>query len=77
VFTSNDPAVREVAADAAVTLDHATGDWVEAMSAAASNPDWVADWREKSLRRASEFSWARTARLTREVYEEAERRFRG
>jgi glycosyltransferase involved in cell wall biosynthesis len=77
VFTSNDPAVCEVAADAAVTLDHATRDWVEAMSAAATNPDWVADWRAKSLRRASEFSWARTARLTREVYQEAERRFRG
>jgi alpha-1,3-rhamnosyl/mannosyltransferase len=76
VFTSKDPALREVAADAAVALD-TPGAWAEAMSAAAASPDWVTGWRVKSLRRARDFSWSRTARLTREVYGEALRRSRG
>ena len=41
----------------------------------AKGGDWLARQREASLRRAREFSSARTARLTREVYSEAERRF--
>jgi glycosyltransferase involved in cell wall biosynthesis len=32
---------------------------------------------EKSLRRAREFSWSKTARQTREVYLDAVRRFHG
>jgi glycosyltransferase involved in cell wall biosynthesis len=32
-------------------------------------------WRERGLRRAAEFSWRRTAEITREVYEGARLRF--
>jgi glycosyltransferase involved in cell wall biosynthesis len=74
VFISKDAALREVAGDAGLSLDGG-GDWVEAMCAAASHPAWLNERREKSLARAHDFSWARTARLTREVYEEAQRRF--
>lgn len=74
VITSLDPAVSEVAGDAAVP----TGtEWelVAALRAAVEAPHWVAAWRERALRRAREFSWARTATLTRQVYQEAQRRF--
>lgn len=76
VITSRDPAIAEVAGDAAIRLDaRDTRAWVEAFITCATRPDWVARWRAMSMRRAREFSWARTARLTREVYEEARRRF--
>jgi glycosyltransferase involved in cell wall biosynthesis len=77
VITSKDPAISEVAGGACVQLD--SGDvraWVEAMSAALSDSSWIAGLREQSLRRAADFSWAKTARATREVYGEAVRRFR-
>ena len=77
VFTSLDPAIAEVAGDAAARLD--TRDpsaWVEAMRSALTRPDWIADLRQAGLRRAAQFSWAQTAALTREVYAEAARRFR-
>jgi glycosyltransferase involved in cell wall biosynthesis len=74
VFISKDAALREVAGDAGLSLDGA-GAWVQAMCAAASNPGWLEARRKKSLARAREFSWTRTAQLTREVYEEARRRF--
>ena len=45
------------------------------MTAIATNADLAGRMRECSLNRAAEFSWARTARLTREVYEEARKRF--
>jgi glycosyltransferase involved in cell wall biosynthesis len=48
--------------------------WAEAMRAAL-RPDWAAGWRERGLARAAGYSWERTARLTREVYEEAVRRY--
>ena len=76
VLTSLDPAIAEVAADAAVRLE--AGDvraWVEALRRALVDPDWVSSLRAKALARAALFSWDRTARETREVYAEAERRF--
>ena len=76
VFVSRDAAVREVAGDAGVSLGGAT-EWTQAMSAAVSHPAWLEERRAKSLIRACDFSWARTARLTRDVYEEANRRFLG
>jgi glycosyltransferase involved in cell wall biosynthesis len=42
---------------------------------AAEDPAWVAECRARSLTRAQEFSWDRSARLTHQVYEEACRRF--
>ena len=74
VFISQDPALQEVGGDAALVLDRPRS-WVEAMRAASGSPEWLAQRRDASLARAREFSWARTARLTREVYEEAMRRF--
>jgi glycosyltransferase involved in cell wall biosynthesis len=75
VFASRDVAITEVAGGAAVQLDAHDGQaWTEALVAAARSPEWVASLRARSIERACEFSWARTARLTREVYEEALRR---
>lgn len=76
VFTSRDPAVAEVCGGAAVELDaRDTRAWAEALKAACERPDWLATLRARSLERAREFSWRATARRTREVYEEARRRF--
>jgi glycosyltransferase involved in cell wall biosynthesis len=76
VIASRDPAIREVAGEAAVLVDaRDTAAWVEAMSAAVTNPESMAAHRARSLDQARSFSWGRTARLTREVYLEALRRF--
>ena len=45
------------------------------MLLAIEEPGWQAAHRARSLARAREFSWERTARLTRQAYEEARRRF--
>jgi glycosyltransferase involved in cell wall biosynthesis len=39
------------------------------------DPGWRSRLRERSLARSREFSWKRTAQLTREVYAEAILRF--
>jgi len=67
-------AVAEAAGDAAVYADGAAA-MARAMCQAVERPDWVAGLRALSLARAREFSWERTARLTRQVYQEARRRF--
>lgn len=74
VITSRDPAILEVSGGAAI---HAgTGEELAAaMRAIAESPEQACPWRERALRRASEFSWERTAFDTRAVYEEAIRRF--
>jgi glycosyltransferase involved in cell wall biosynthesis len=76
VITSTDPSVREVAGGAA--LEAPAGDvrkLAEAMAAAVAQPELAAELRARALARAQEFSWQRTARATRAVYEEAQRRF--
>ena len=73
VFISRDAALREAAGDAGLSRRH--GRLVEAMCAAAGNPEWLQARRQASLARAREFSWERTAKLTHEVYREAARRF--
>jgi glycosyltransferase involved in cell wall biosynthesis len=76
VIASTDPALREVAAGTA--LEVPPGDvrgLAEAMAAVVVQPEMVAGLRERALVRARSFSWSRAARLTREVYEEAQRRF--
>jgi glycosyltransferase involved in cell wall biosynthesis len=78
VITSQDPAIGETSGGAAVSLDvRDSKSWIEALTGAVENPDWVNELRAKSLQRARDFSWMRTAQLTREVYDEAVRRFRG
>ena len=74
VIASRDQALSEVAGGAAIQLDAGDGRaWAEAMRAALDRPAGLAEWRRKGLARAAEFSWERTARATREVYEEARR----
>jgi glycosyltransferase involved in cell wall biosynthesis len=74
IITSRDAAIVEVAAGAALAAgSHA--ELVRAMLDIAAHPEWAKPWRERALRRAADFSWRRTAQLTREVYEEALRRF--
>jgi glycosyltransferase involved in cell wall biosynthesis len=68
------PAVTETGGDAAVYAA-TIADLAHAMREAADNAAWLLDRRARSLARAREFSWDRTARLTYQVYEEARRRF--
>lgn len=76
VFTSRDTAITEVVSDAAIQIDATDIEgWAEALENALLRPDWVAALRVKSLARAREFSWVRTARLTHAVYQEARQRF--
>jgi glycosyltransferase involved in cell wall biosynthesis len=67
-------AVAEAAGEAAVYADDTEG-LARAMCQAMEQPGWAAERSALSLARAHEFSWERTARLTREVYVEARRRF--
>ena len=66
--------LKEAGGDAAVYAD-GTAALAAAMRQAAAHPEWVAEYRERALARAREFSWERTARLTYQVYEEARKRF--
>jgi glycosyltransferase involved in cell wall biosynthesis len=77
VIASRDPAITEVAGDAAILVDAKDRlAWVEALTSLFEQRERVGMLREKALARAGEFSWDKTARLTREVYGEAVRRFR-
>jgi alpha-1,3-rhamnosyl/mannosyltransferase len=67
-------AVAEAGGDAAVYADD-TESLARAMGEAVEQPGWAPERGALSLARAREFSWERTARLTREVYLEARRRF--
>ena len=67
-------AVAEAGGDAAVYAD-SVEDLTRAMLRAVEDPVWRADCRARSLAHAREFSWERTARQTRQVYEEAMKRF--
>ena len=72
VIASRDPAVEEVVGGAAVLLEARDARaWSEALIAAATRPEWAAAQRAKSLERACAFSWTRSARLTRAVYQQA------
>ncbi len=76
VITSCDPAVMEVSGNAAihVAAEEAAG-WSAQMEVLLAHPEILQYRRLRSLQRAAEFSWGRTAALTREVYVEAIRRF--
>jgi glycosyltransferase involved in cell wall biosynthesis len=76
VVASRDPAISEVAGDAAILVDaNDRRGWVEALTALVEQPGLLRAWREKALARAREFSWDKTAKLTREVYGDAVERF--
>lgn len=77
VISSRDPAIVEVAADGAVLVDVADrAGWMEALRSAVRAPDQMRAIRDRALRRAGEFSWTTTAKLTRVVYDHAAERFR-
>jgi glycosyltransferase involved in cell wall biosynthesis len=67
-------AVAEAAGDAAVYAD-TPEELARAMREVVARPEWRAELAARSLDRAREFSWERTALMTHEVYEEARRRF--
>ncbi len=72
VIASSDPAISEVAAKAALLLDPRDAlAWRQAMCGAAAGAEDLRALPPRALARAAEFSWARTARQTREVYAEA------
>jgi glycosyltransferase involved in cell wall biosynthesis len=70
VITSRDPAISEVAGGAALQAG-SQAELVRAMLDIAAHPEWAEPWRERGLRRAAEFSWRRTARLTHDLYQHA------
>jgi glycosyltransferase involved in cell wall biosynthesis len=74
VIVSRDAALREVAGQAALFGDTVT-ELADAMRALLTNPELAAEQRRKGFSRVLEFSWRRTAELTREVYKEAIDRF--
>jgi glycosyltransferase involved in cell wall biosynthesis len=67
-------AVEEAGGDAAIYADDAR-DWAQRMRDVAANPVRLAQWRQRSLARARQFTWDRAARSTHEVYREARKRF--
>jgi glycosyltransferase involved in cell wall biosynthesis len=77
VVASNDPAISEVAGEAAILLDpRDQRAWIQALESLLANPQQLQLMRQRALARAAEFSWTKTAKLTREVYGHAAERFR-
>jgi glycosyltransferase involved in cell wall biosynthesis len=72
VIAGNQTSLPEVAADAALLFDpfdtRALG---EALARVIDHPDYRAELRARGLKRAAEFSWIATARLTLKAYESA------
>ncbi len=70
VLTSNVSALPEVAGDAALLVDPRSVEEIEAaLRRLAGEPGLRADLVARGLQRAEEFSWARTARQTVQVYQ--------
>lgn len=65
VIISPDPALRETAGDAGIVAASAS-QLIQAMQTAWKEQEI---WRSRSLARAALFSWTRTARATRDVYD--------
>lgn len=77
VIASRDPAIFEVAAEAAILVDvNDRRAWLEALAAVLARPEQFQMFRDKAMSRAGQFSWQKTAKLTREVYAQAIARFR-
>ncbi len=71
VVCSNRTSLPEVVGDAALSVDpNDTQALVEAMSSVLTNSDLRTDLRARSLKRAQQFSWQKTAAETIAVYEE-------
>jgi glycosyltransferase involved in cell wall biosynthesis len=77
VIASNDPAISEVAGDAAILLDpNDQRAWIRTLESLLANPQQLQVMHDRGLARAAQFSWTKTAKLTREVYGQAAERFR-
>lgn len=76
VVTSRDPAIMEVSGDSAINIEATeTRALAEALTAIAQAPANFDSLRARALARSREFSWQRTARQTRAVYDTALRVF--
>ena len=74
VITSRDPAIQEVTGGAAIHVDaEDTKALAEALRRWRARRRPSSGLREHALRRSREFTWQRTARRTREVYDAARR----
>ncbi|HET8853098.1 MAG TPA: glycosyltransferase family 1 protein, partial [Ktedonobacteraceae bacterium] len=72
VICSNRTSLPEVVGDAAISLDpNDTEALAEAMHSVLTNKTLEADLRARSLQRAAQFSWRKTASETIAAYEEA------
>jgi glycosyltransferase involved in cell wall biosynthesis len=77
VIASRDAAVSEVAGDGALLLDITDRRaWIEAFRSVAVQPEGFDALRQRAIARAAEFSWTKTAQLTRNIYAHAVERFR-
>ncbi len=77
VIASNDPSIKEVACDAAILLNvRDRSAWLEALRTAIAQPEQMSGLRQRAGARSAEFSWTKTAKLTKAVYEQAIHRFR-
>jgi glycosyltransferase involved in cell wall biosynthesis len=72
VITSNAGSLQEVAGDGAQVFDPLDCEGMaRATTTLLRNPIELTRWRERGLRRAADFSWARTAQATLRVYHQA------
>jgi glycosyltransferase involved in cell wall biosynthesis len=77
VLAVADPAVSEVAGDGAIVLNVQHRDaWLGALRTALAQPETMRPLRDRAVHRAAHFSWAKTAKLTKAVYEQSIQRFR-
>jgi glycosyltransferase involved in cell wall biosynthesis len=77
VLAAADPAVCEVAGDGAIVLDVQDRDaWLDVLRTALSQPETMRPLRQRAVARAAQFSWTKTAKLTKAVYEQSIQRFR-
>jgi glycosyltransferase involved in cell wall biosynthesis len=74
VIASRAASIPEVAGDAGILLDPLdVNGWTEAIVNVLNDDDRRAQMRSRGLARASEFTWARTARLTLDVFRQVAR----
>ena len=72
VIASQDPAIAEVAEDAAILLNPSDRlAWWETLDSVITRPELFQTLRAKAIARAAQFSWSKTSKLTREVYAQA------
>jgi glycosyltransferase involved in cell wall biosynthesis len=71
VITSNVSSLPEVVGDAALLIDPYDAEAIaDAMRRVLLDSDLREDLRQRGLRRVAEFSWERSVRRVRDIYEE-------